>query len=160
MYQKRNNIMTFKKFISYFRIDESLKELRLNKILDKISNKSKLSKSEQDFLDHYNETEEEDIMDYKFLSKESTFDRLNKLLDNNNKVICNLFDRNGKIGIQIVSIFNNFQSETCTMILKNDEKINLKDNELYNIIFNINKDEWSLEMEDEFFEKLPVKDEN
>jgi len=160
MYQKRNNIMTFKKFISYFRIDESLKELRLNKILDKISNKSELSKSEQDFLDHYDETQEEDIMDYKFLSKESAFDRLNSLIDNNSKVICNLLDRDGKIGIQIVSIFNNFQFETCTVILKNGEKINLKDNELYNIIYNLKKDEWSLEMEDEFFEKLPVKDEN
>jgi len=160
MYQKRNNIMTFKKFISYFRIDESLKELRLNKILDKISNNSKLSKSEQDFLDHYNETEEEDIMDYKLLSKETTFDRLNKLIDDNKRVICNLVDRSGKIGIQIVSVFNNFQFETCTMTLKNGEKINLKDNILYNIIYNSDKDEWSLEMEDEFFEKLPIRNDN
>jgi hypothetical protein len=158
MYQKRNNIMTFKKFISYFRIDESLKELRLNKILDKISNKIKLTDTEQEFLDHYDETTEEDIMDYKFLSKESTFDRLTKLLDEGKKVICNLIDRNGKIGIQITSIFNNFQNETCTMTLKNGEEIKLKDNTLYNIIYNNDKDEWSLEMEDEFFEKLPVKE--
>jgi hypothetical protein len=43
------------------------------------------------------------------------------------------------------------------MTLKNGEKVKLQDNILYNIIYNTNKDEWSLEMEDEFFEKLPVK---
>ena len=160
MNQKRNNIMTFKKFISYFRVDESLKELRLNKILDKISNNIKITKIEQDFLDNYGETNEEDIMDYKLLSKETTFDRLNQLIDSNKKVICNLFDRDGKIGIEIASIFNNFESETCTMTLKNGDKIKLKDNILYNIMYNNDKDEWSLEMEDEFFEKLPIKDEN
>ena len=152
--------MTFKKFISYFRVDESLKELRLNKILDKISNNIKITKIEQDFLDNYGETNEEDIMDYKLLSKETTFDRLNQLIDSNKKVICNLFDRDGKIGIEIASIFNNFESETCTMTLKNGDKIKLKDNILYNIMYNNDKDEWSLEMEDEFFEKLPIKDEN
>jgi len=157
---KRNNIMTFKKFISYFKINESLKELRLNQILDKIGKKIKLSKQEQDFLDTYSEIEEEDLMDYKMLSKESTFTKLSKLLDDNKKVICNLVDRDGKIGIQILSIYNDFQSEECTLNLKNGEKIKLKDNILYNIIYDSNKDEWSLEMEDEFFEKLPVKDEN
>jgi hypothetical protein len=157
---KRNNIMTFKKFMSYFRINESLKELRLNQILDKISKKIKLSKQEQDFLDTYSEIEEEDIMDYKMLSKESTFNKLTQLLEDNKKVICNLVDRDGKIGIQIISIYNDFQSEICTLNLKNGEKVKLQDNILYNILYNSNKDEWSLEMEDEFFEKLPVKDEN
>lgn len=152
--------MTFKKFISYFKMNESLKELRLNQILDKIGKKIELSKQEQDFLDTYSEIEEEDIMDYKMLSKESTFTKLSKLLDDNKKVICNLFDRDGKIGIQILSIYNDFQSEVCTLNLKNGERIKLKDNILYNIIYDSNKDEWSLEMEDEFFEKLPVKDEN
>lgn len=157
---KRNNIMTFKKFMSYFRINESLKELRLNQILDKIGNKVKLTKQEQNFLDSYSEIEDEDIMDYKMISKESTFTKLSKLLEDDKKVICNLVDRDGKIGIQIISIYNDFQSETCLLNLKNGEKVKLKDNILYNLLYDVNKDEWSLEMEDEFFEKLPIKDEN
>lgn len=152
--------MTFKKFLSYFKLDESLKEIRLNQILDKISKKIKLSKSEQDFLDHYDETSDEDIMDFKMLSKESTFSKIVELLESNKKVICNLIDRDGKIGIQIVQIYNRYDDETSIMTLKNGEKIKLKDNILYNIIYNTDKDEYSLEMEDEFFEKLPVKDEN
>lgn len=155
--KKGNNIMTFKKFISYFRLNESLKEVRLNQILDKISKKIKLSKTEQEFLDHYDETSEEDMMDYKMLSKESTFTKISKLLEERKRVICNLIDRDGTIGIQIVQIYNRYDDETCTMTLKNGEKVKLQDNILYNIIYNTNKDEWSLEMEDEFFEKLPVK---
>lgn len=155
--KNRNNIMTFKKFISYFKLTESLKEVRLNQILDKISKKITLSKSEQDFLDHYDQTSEEDMMDCRMLSKESTSTKISNLLDEGKKIICNLTDRDGKIGIQIVQIYNIFDDETCIMTLKNGEKVKLKDNILYNIIYNINKEEWSLEMEDEFFEKLPVK---
>ena len=149
--------MTFNKFISYFKLDESLKEIRLNQILDKISNKTKLSKSEQDFLDHYDETSEEDMMDLRMLSKESTFTKISQLLERGKKVICNLVDKDGKIGIQILQIYNKFDDETSIMTLKNGEKIKLMDNILYNIIYNTNKDEFSLEMEDEFFEKLPIK---
>ena len=152
--------MTFKKFLSYFKLDESLKEIRLNQILDKISKKIKLTKSEQEFLDHYDETSDEDIMDFKMLSKELTFSKIVELLESNKKIICNLVDKDGKIGIQIVQIFNRYEDETSIMTLKNREKIRLKDNMLYNILFNSDKDEYSLEMEDEFFEKLPVKDEN
>jgi len=158
--ENRNNIMTFKKFISYFKLNESNKEIRLNQILDKISNKLKVSKSEQDFLDHYDETSEEDIMDLRMLSKESTFTKISQLLEGGKKVICNLFDKDGKIGIQILEIYNRYDDETSTMTLKNGEKIKLMDNILYNIIYDSNKDEWSLEMEDEFFEKLPIKNEN
>lgn len=158
--KNRNNIMTFKKFISYFKLNESLKEVRLNQILDKISKKIKLTKTEQDFLDHYDETSEEDIMDFRMLSKESTFSKISKLLEDNKRIICNLIDRDGKIGIQIVQIYNKYEDESSIMTLKNGEKIKLKDNILYNLIYNNNNDEWSLEMEDEYFEKLPIKDEN
>lgn len=158
--KNRNNIMTFKKFISYFKLNESLKEVRLNQILDKISKKIKLTKTEQDFLDHYDETSEEDIMDFRMLSKESTFSKISKLLEDNKRIICNLIDRDGKIGIQIVKIYNQYEDESSIMTLKNGEKIKLKDNILYNLIYNNNNDEWSLEIEDEYFEKLPIKDEN
>ena len=121
--KNRNNIMTFKKFISYFKLTESLKEARLNQILDKISKKVTLSKTEQDFLDNYDQTSEDDMMDYRMLSKESTFTKISNLLEDGKKVICNLVDRDGKIGIQIVKIYNRFDDETCIMTLKNGEKV-------------------------------------
>lgn len=160
MNTKRNNIMKFKKFISYFKFNESFKETRLNQILDKLSNRTKLTKQEQDFLDNYSQINDEDLMDYKMLSKESTYERINSLLMNDKKVICNLHDRDGRIGLEIKSIQNDFQTETSILTLKNGEKIELKDNILYNILHNQQKNEWSLEMEDEFFEKIPIDNEN
>lgn len=160
MNTKRNNIMKFKKFISYFKFNESFKENRLNQILDKLSKKVKLTKQEQDFLDNYSQINDEDLMDYKMLSKETTYEKISSLIENGKKIICNLYDKNGKIGLEIKSIQNDFQTETSILTLKNGERVNLQDNILYNIIYNTSKNEWSLEMEDEFFEKIPVDDEN
>lgn len=151
-------IMNFNNFISKF--NESIKQNRLDEILDKISKKIKLSKTENDFLYKYNDLKDEDIMDYKMLSKESTFDKISTFLEKEVKVICNLTDRWGRIGEEIISIYNNFEDEKCIIILKNDDKVELKDNFLYNIIYNHKKDEYSLESHDEYYEKIPVKDEN
>ena len=152
--------MTFKKFLSYFKINESLKEDRLNKILDKTSSGTTLSKTDKDFLDQYDKKTDSDVMDSRMLSRETTFEKIRSLLDENKRVICNInyieSDEN-----QIVEIFNNFEQETSILTLSNNKRFKLKDNFLYNIIYNIDKDEYSLEVESEFYEKVPVKnDEN
>lgn len=152
--------MTFKKFLSYFKINESLKEDRLNKILDKTSSGTTLSKTDKDFLDQYDKKTDSDVMDSRMLSRETTFEKIRSLLDENKRVICNInyieSDEN-----QIVEIFNNFEQETSILTLSNNKRFKLKDNFLYNIIYNIDKDEYSLEVESEFYEKIPVKnDEN
>lgn len=159
--KKENRIMTFKRFMNYVnRFNESVKDELLNKILDKISSKQSLSQKEQEFLNKFNDIDDEDVIDFRMQSKESTYNKIKELLEEGKKVICNLIDRDGKIGIQITSIFNNYEDENCTMTLKNKEKVVLKDNLSYNIIYEFNSDSYSLEMEDEFFEKIPVKDEN
>ena len=152
--------MNFKKFISYLNISESLKEVELNNILDKISKKIKLSSKEEDFLGHYDEIQEDELKDYKMISRQTVFEKITNLLKNNKKVICNLIDKNGRIGIQIISIYNDFENEICIIDLKNGEHIELKDNYLYNIIYNLQKDTYSLEAEDEFFEKIPIENED
>jgi hypothetical protein len=154
----KNKIMNFKKFISKF--NESIKQTRLDEILDKISKKSKLTKSEIDFLDRYNDIKDEDMMDFKMLSKESTFEKISSMLEKEIKVICNLTDRWGKIGEEVISIYNNFEEEKSTIGLKNGKEVELKDNFLYNILYNHKKDEYSLESHDEYYEKIPVKDDN
>ena len=162
MINDKNNmkIMKFKKFISYLNLRESLKEVELNQILDKISKKLKLTYGEESFLNKFGKVKDDDLKDYKMLSIQSTFDKISDLINDNKKVICNLFDKNGKIGMQIISIYNDYENEICILELKNGEKIDLKDNYLYNIIYNIQKDSYSLEAEDEFFEKIPVKNED
>lgn len=157
--KKRYNLMNFKKFIKS-KINESLKETFLDNILDKISNGLKLSKSEQDFLDNYTEKTDEDIMDFKMLSKESTFKKISDLLNLNKKIICNLYDKNGKIGLEILSIENDYQKEVTILHLEKSEDIILKDNHLYNITYQLKEDEYSLETDGEFYEPLLIKNEN
>lgn len=149
-------IMKFSKFISYFKISESFKENELNNILDKISKKIKLTQKEEKFLSNYDKFDDSEIKDYRLLSLQSTFESIKKLLDNDKKIICNISDRNGKIGIEIDNVFNDYEKEACLVSLSNGDKFKLKDNFSYNIIYNFENDSYSLETEDEFFEKLPI----
>jgi len=152
--------MKFRRFISSLGLSESLKEIELNKILDKISRKINLSSREKEFLGKYDEIKDSDLKDFRMLSRQNAFETISRLLESDKKIICNLIDRNGKIGIQINSIYNDFENEICVMKLKNGEEVTLKDNFLYNILYNLQTDKYSLEAEDEFFEKIPVENED
>lgn len=156
--ENKEKIMTFKKFLKYFNINESsYKEKRLNQILDKLGSGIKLTPRENKFLDRYNDTSEEDFKDYKMMTKESTFTKIIELLDNNLKVICNLNDKNGKIGLPIKSIYNDYEKEKTYLELSNGEEIELKDNYFYELNYNFKKDVYDLEVVDEFYEKIPVR---
>lgn len=150
--------MNFQNWI--YHIEESIKDNELNRILDKISNKSNLTDSEQEFLNHYNDLNEDDYKDYSYLTNKDVFTKIQDMISNNKRVICNLLDRNGKIDMEIKSINNESFDDKCFIVLKNDDEIELKDNFLYNIIFDIKKNEYSLQLQDEYFEKLPIKNED
>lgn len=151
--------MKFKQWLRLFDLRESLKDSELNRILDKISDGLKLTNSEQTFLNKYDSIKEDDLKDFTHLSRETTYQKIRELLDLNKKVVCDLYDRNGKIGLYITSITNNYNEGTCTLNLKGGETTKMTDNYLYNLIYSIQKDEYSLEVQDEYFEKIPVKDE-
>lgn len=144
------------KLIKYYLFKESIKEMELNKILDKVYKKKFLTSREKKFLDLYQITREDDIKDFLYLSKNAIFKKIAELLERNKKVICNLNDRNGKIGLEIKSLENNFEDETCTIFMKG-EKCKLHDKFLYNLIYNLKKDEYYIEEQDEYFEKIPTK---
>lgn len=149
--------MKFEKFRRFFGIRESFKDEKMDEILGKIFNKQKLSEDEQVFLNNYDNMPNESPIDHMMLDRHSTYMRITGILDEGTPIICNLVDRNGKIGIPIVSIYSDFNSEESVMTLKNGEKALLKDNFLYNIIYNMKKGEYSLEAHDEYFEKIPVR---
>jgi hypothetical protein len=143
-----------KRLIRYYLLGESLKEIEMNKILDKISRKKILTSREKKFLELYNHTSDDDTKDYMLLSKNVAYKRVRQLLDNNKKVICDLHDRDGKIGLQIVDIQNDIEKEFCEIKLKDGMIIKLHDNFLYNIIYNMKKNLYSLTEQDEYFEKI------
>jgi hypothetical protein len=150
-------VMKFKKFISYLNLRESLKEIELNSILDKIAKRMKLSSGEETFLDTYDNVKEDELKSFAMLSRQSATEKIDTLIESGKKVICNLEDRSGKIGLEIISTENFTDEETTILKLKHSETYKMKDNFLYNLIFDIKKNIYSLEASDEFFEKIPVR---
>ena len=152
--------MKIKKIIKYYLLGESLREIELNRILDKIGKKKKLSERERNFLDLYQSTREDEMKDFMLLSKNATFAKIKDLLENDKKIICNLEDNNGRFGLLITNIENDFEEDNCIISMRGNEKHTLEDRFLYNIIYNIKKDEYSLESQDEYFEKIEANNEN
>jgi len=150
-------IMNFETWIS--QMNESVKDDELNRILDKISEGKPLSAIEKKFLSMFDKSSEDDYKDFPYLTKNDAFDKIKDILSEGRKIICDLYEKN-KIGIEIVSVFNQFDSESCFIVLKDGERIELKDNYLYNIVYDIKNDEYSLQSQDKYYEKIPVKDEN
>ena len=150
-------VMKFKKFISYLNLRESLKEIELNSILDKIAKRMKLSSGEETFLDTYDNVKEDELKSFAMLSRQSATEKIDTLIESGKKVICNLEDRSGKVGTEIISTENIPDEEITILKLKHSETYKMKDNFLYNLIFDIKKNIYSLEASDEFFEKIPVR---
>jgi hypothetical protein len=150
-------VMTFKKFIKHYLLGESVKEIEMNRILDKVGKKKNLEDREKRFLDLY--YSEDKMKDFLYLSREDAFKRVKDLIGKGETVICDLSDRDGKFGLKIVSIENYFTDDSSVIKMKGST-CKLEDKFLYNIIYDIRKNEYSLQVQNEFYEKIPVKDEN
>ena len=134
----------------------------MNRILDKIYRQVNLTDRERGFLELYNYTvNKPEDKDWMMLSKSATSTKIKELIELNRKVICDLHDRNGKIGLQILNIVDDIESDFSIIIMKGEEKHKLQDKFLYNLIYIVNKKQYSLQEHDEYFEKLTVeRDEN
>jgi hypothetical protein len=144
--------MGLKKTLKYYILGESLKEIEANRILDKISKKGFLSPREERFLELYNH--QSDDKDFMYLSKNTTYERVNKLIRSGKLVICDLHDRDGKIGLEIIDIKNKHIDDDCTIFMKGNETCILQDRFLYNLVYNQKYNRYSLQEQDEYFEKV------
>ena len=144
-------IMKFRKFVK--NINESVKEISLNRILDKISKRDTISDGERNFLDNYSKVDDKD---YNMISKEQVVKIIHTLIDSGREVICNLYDRDGLVSKRIVSIDNNFQDDESSLVLKGGEVFKMEDRFLYNLIWDMDKDLYSLESHSEYYEKIPI----
>jgi hypothetical protein len=98
-----------------------------------------------------------DLKDYLFLSKNSTFSKITELLNKKYTIICDLHDKNGKFGMKIIKIENNFEDESCIITMEREYTHKLYDKFLYNLIYNQEKNIFHLEEQDEYFEKIEIK---
>lgn len=128
----------------------------------KKSSTNKLSKKKKSILGVSNlEVKKTDIKrDFMYISKNYTFNKIQELLDNKSVIICDLHDRDGKIGLEITGVTNSFTDDDCIITMKGGIEHRLLDKFLYNIIYNTKKDEYYLEEQDEYFEKILTKDED
>lgn len=146
-------------FKKYMVLRESSKDKVLNTILDKISSGNKITNVEETFLSKYDTILDIDISDLSHLSMSSTFLKISGLLGVGKKVICELFDKFGKIDDDIVSIESDFDNECCIMSLRHGDKAKLFDRYLYNISYSFSGDKYSLHSQDEYFEKISISNE-
>lgn len=129
----------------------------MNRILDKIYRKVNLTDREKGFLELYNHTvNNSEDKDWMMLSKSATSTKVKELIELDRKVICDLHDRNGKIGLQILNIVDDIESDFSIIIMKGEERHKLQDKFLYNLIYSVKKNQYSLQEHDEYFEKLTV----
>lgn len=97
-----------------------------------------------------------DDRDYMLLSKNVTYEKVRQLLDNNKKVVCDIHDRDGLIGLLIQDVTNNIAKDECKVIMR-DMTILLNERFLYNIIYNVDKNRYSLQEQAEYMGKLLIR---
>lgn len=142
--------------INRYLLGKSVKEIEINRILDKISKGKKLSDRETNFLELYNITSNELCMDFMFLSKNLACDKIDILLKNGKNVICDLSDRNGRFGLKITDLSNSHIEEESIVYMTSGEKASMRDNCLYNIIYDAKRNKYSLQLQDEYYEKIGI----
>jgi hypothetical protein len=149
--------MKIKKLFKYYVLGYWVKDIEIQRIKKKVSDGSKLNSRENSFLEIHNIASESDNKDYMLLSKSVVSTKILELIKKDRIIICDLHDRDGKIGLEIVDINNNYELDTSVLILKGDIKHNLHDKFLYNLIYNIKKNQFSLQEHDEYYEKIEAK---
>jgi hypothetical protein len=142
--------MNIRKFIRYYLLGDSIRKIETDRILSKKSKNIELTKREEKFLNLL----ETDDRDWMLLSKNSTYSKIKELLSKKKVIICDLKDRDGKIGLPILDIDNDFSEEVCLIYMKDNLTHKLYDKFLYNIIFNQKNKKYSLQEHDEYFEKI------
>ncbi len=147
--------MENKNLTKYLLLKETITEPKILNILEKISQNKKITKKDIMILEKWSEIEMLP-KDYSHLSKNKTHDVIQELLTESFKVMCDLTDRDGKIGEFIISVQNDFESETSLLRLDNNKTATLMDKFLYNINWKEKKRYYSLTTQGEYFEKITI----
>jgi hypothetical protein len=136
---------------------EKSKDVELNRILDKISGGIAPTRKEKDFLANYVEISDTDVSSSSLMSKNEAVSRIQTLISNKKKVVCEICDRNGKIDDLIVSVENNFEKEHSTVFTRHGDSVRMYDRFFYSIVYDFDTDSYFLYQGEEFFEKIEVK---
>lgn len=139
-----------------FTSKSNIKLNELNQILDKISINQGLSEREMSFLQDYEEIDESELKDYNFLSLMDLFYIICKI---KKEIICDIKDKFGKINQQIKSVEYLHDEYKIILGLKHGT-FSLTDNFLYKLTYEFKHDNYSLDIENEYYEKIKLDNGN
>jgi len=150
-------VKNLRRIFSSFKLTENLKEIELNSILEKISKRKSINSNEKNFLETFESIQDDDLKSFSLLSRQTATEKINDIINKNKTIICELEDRDGKIGQSIIDTSNDYENELTILKFKNKQVFKMKDNFLYNINYNLKKNIYTLEKSDEFYEKISAK---
>jgi len=157
IYKNNTHIMGFKKWVKYNLMRESRKEIELNRILDKISKKVELTTREKNFLSLYDTTTDDDFMDFTYLSSDVFISKIRELLDKNKRVVNEITSKGeNNSGVEIRDI--KYKEDNVYLLLENGKTQKVSEKCLYNILYDIDRDSYSVQVQDEYYELIPTKD--
>ena len=137
-------------------VNENIKNTYLNHLLDKLSDGLTLNKSQLYFLNNIDNIKDTYIKDHKYKTNYDTYLMMMDILSNNITIKYSIKDDIDSFGQNILEIFRNDDDKIIIKLENNKEK-EIKDNFLYNMIFNIDRFEYELVEQDEYFEKIPLR---
>lgn len=137
-------------------VNENIKNTYLNHLLDKLSDGTKLSRSQMYFLKNIDNIKDTCVKDHKYKTNYDTYLMIMDILENNINIKYGIKDDIDSFGQKITKVYRNNDDQIIIKLENNKEK-EIKDNFLYNMIFNIDKFEYELVEQDEYFEKIPLK---
>lgn len=136
----------------------SLKTKQMNFILEKLSSKGKITQKEKSFLDSYERLSDKDFGEFSMLTSNEAESKIEYLIHNNIDVICNICDELGPLGHKINDIVGEDGSKI--LILEKNYTLELRDNCFYDLKYDIKKIRFSLESNNEYYELIPINNEN
>lgn len=143
-----------KKMNIIFTSKDNPKISELNIILDKIFTKNDLSEREINFLDNFDKIQTVEFKDYNFLTLSDLFYLINKI---DKIIILDIKDREGRINQQILELEYDF--DDCKIYLKlKHGNYTLTDNFLYRLVYEFKHDNYSLDVESEYYEKIIINE--
>lgn len=143
---ERNSKMTFQ-------VNKTLKDHQLDSILDKINIDQKLSDREEEFLKKFDLVDNNEIRDFNYLSLLDLFYLMSKI---NKTIYCDIKDKMGKINESIISFYYDHDNCQIDLTLKHGN-FTLKDNYLYKLTYEFKHDNYSLDIEGEYKEKIEIE---
>jgi len=137
-------------------VNENIKNTYLNHLLDKLSDGKRLNKSQLYFLNNIDKIKDSYIKDHKYKTNYDIYLVMMDILDNKTTIRYGIKDNIDSFGEKITKVYRNNDDQIIIELENNKEK-EIKDNYLYNIVFNIDKFEYEFMEQDEYFEKIPLK---